>query len=313
MKFQQRDFQREGGEQDRLQASVMAALKEAGVDRPQVKMTFFDAIIEGEIADEEAAEAALRLIEEKAPPVRILPAHNQLVMRGWMVLERQGDTLSMRGLLPEAWTDELLENHPDAQRGEVKHQRSIRWEADPVGWGLFVDRYFEVVGDRRIEARAEKILLSGEATPTLARQWLQTGEGLLSDGQTILDDFTLFPSVWHFPSRKLESGIEGEQVLDLRRNLAASEIRFGDGEAGLPSGGIQLAPLAGVLIRAPQTVSFVIGGRAEANDRRLARERAEVVKRLLVEQGASAKRLEVVDFEPTSDEESAGLVEILIR
>ena len=72
----------------------------------------------------------------------------------------------------------------------------------PLGagdWGDFLRGYFREPGDRSVELRSGNLTMAGDATVGLRQDWLAEASDVV-DKERVEENFTLHPSVYHFPA-----------------------------------------------------------------------------------------------------------------
>ncbi|MEZ5387093.1 MAG: OmpA family protein [Prosthecobacter sp.] len=158
----------------RLTQETLARLKEAGVNDPVVDIRFFDIAVAGEAPDPPSREQALAAIRS-LQPLRLLPEADRLHVVARLDADVTGNTLHLRGWLPEgddknALTGMLSELRPDLRMNTEKLMTAavVRW---PEGFKppLTVDspmvrpivEKLRVPAELRIEAKGDSLVLSG--------------------------------------------------------------------------------------------------------------------------------------------------------
>ena len=143
---------------------IAKVLKENEVFEPKVSMQYLEATIAGLVASEEAAATVVREVTQ----IRgVSTVKNQLVVQGWLKIRREGKELSVAGIIPAEWESELLKGQPDAVTENLEWRASAQLAGkSAVAWGLFIDDFLQPEGDRALHLSGNRILISGEVTPS---------------------------------------------------------------------------------------------------------------------------------------------------
>jgi outer membrane protein OmpA-like peptidoglycan-associated protein len=296
-------------------ARIEALLEKNGVTAPEVEIQYFDATLRGGVANLTMVE---RLEGEVVAMPGIRRVVNELQVRSAFSFFREDDQLFAEGVVPEGWRSELVAGQNAVDLANLKEQSSATLSlGDATVWGLFIDRFFDQAGARKMAFDGEELELSGEATPQLARD-LTVAAVRLTGRERLEVAFETFPSRFHFPSREVASPLEGEALRALQRSLLEETIPFQDGSSNLnDTGSARLQGVAEELQALDASVLLVVGTHPESKSEdamRLARQRAEVAKRNLVAAGLSPASLETMVYEMTKENrEIRGQVEILVR
>ena len=309
-------FQRQAVEQDasgRQTGLVLEVLERHGVIEPEAAVDFLDVSISGFVESEEVSENITQEVNALRG-LRLVESH--LRIQGWFEVVREKEQVSAKGLVPLSWTQELLKEQSQVEQSEVREKEStIMTGTHPAAWGLLLDDLLAQPGDRSLSQRGTKCILGGEATPRLASEWIAQVKEILPKGVTVQNEFSLYPSTYHFPSREIESDLGGESLRSVRRTLADSLLAFSAEKTVLTSKSEALLDeIVALILENQESAHFVIGGYPDESGSALARQRAEAVHKKLLAKGAPVRGLTVEPFEMTEDDSKGyGHVEVLVR
>ncbi len=316
--FQKQRF--ESSLQPRLREAAMEILKEEKVEGAAVRMEYLDAVISGRVGSEERREAVAARVDS-LPGLRVPPGGNQLRSYGWIRIVRSEGVLRGEGVMPRDFSISLPESLEVAPGWDEKMERRTSVEApEGVGaWGEFLSYFFDEPGNRGVELRWRGLRMWGDATVGLRSDWLSKASEVVEKDE-VGDEFTLHPSVYHFPGFHPKSVDDPAKVEDLRRRLGEVVIAFGSGNSvELTDGERRKVGAAAQVIRdAEEEARYVVGGHpafggnVTANGE-LARKRAQFVMRLLVEHGVPEEQMEVEVFGVTADGTRGDRVEIVLK
>jgi len=224
----------------------------------------------------------------------------------------KADTLVLSGLLPApALKEELV-----AALAEVAGAREVDPTAlkasphvlpaafaRPELLAAFVKSFFSLPPPRAFDILSDGIPhLSGIATRQLESTWL-TLLRPVTGAAKVDAQFTLVPSLYHFPGYQIQSKIPPETVAPLRETLRGCAVVFDTGSARIPSQEqTRLATLAPTLLAAGPALGLVIGAHPdpagpEKLEKDLGKSRAEAVLSFLVEQGVPAAEIHAAVFD----------------
>lgn len=313
MHFQQKAVQQSS--RDEASQQVARVLLEHDVIAPAVAVNFLDVTIGGYVGSEEKSAEISREINALRG-LRL--ADNQLKVEGWIRLGRDGKGRAFaQGTVAPNWVQEGLKGAQELDLSELQTKPSIVMSGPhPAAWGVFCDAFLAQPGAREFLFQGTHLILSGEATPSLARDFADTAEKVVP-GVEREERYETFPSSWHYPSRVIESSASGEALRSLRRTLGESlvaiESEQGAGELS-SSTGRQLDELAALLIENQPGNTFLLGGHPDEQGAELAQKRASVVEKALLDRGVPPEILQTVSYEMTEDRgEVRGRVELLVR
>lgn len=315
--FQKQHFQNHL--KPRLEAEVRKVLEAEGVQAPSVHLDYLDAVISGRVdTDEQRQLVAARV--DSLSGVRMTTGGNQLHTYGWLGLTREGGSLKATGVLTKGRAISLPNPLVTEEGWDDGVERQARVD-DPRGmdrWREFLSYYFKEAGNRSVELRVNALTMRGDATAGLRSDWLSKASEVVPK-DNVFDDFTLHPSVFHFPGY-IPRSVQDRTVLEqLRRQFGANVVSF-DGESSELSGPERdkVILAARAIITAGESARYVVGGHparsgnATTNSQR-ARQRAGEVVKVLVEHGVIARQLDVMAFSVTPGEERENEVEIVVK
>jgi OmpA family len=222
------------------------------------------------------------------------------------------EAIVLSGLLPDtALKAELVAALAETAAGRVVDPAALKASphvlpaafAKPQLLAAFVSGCFSVPGPRSFDIQSDGIPhLGGTATRQLESVWLALLRPVT--GAARVDaQFTLVPSVYHFPGYRPQSKLAPETLKPLRESLRASTIVFDAGSASLPpQEQTKLALLAPTLLAAGPAVGLVIGAHPDPTapagaEKMLGQARAEAVLSFLVQQGVPAADITATVFD----------------
>lgn len=310
MKLQQKTF--ENRVLPVLTAQVAAVLSEEEVSAPEVEVAYLDATIGGGVDDWATAE---RVEERVLALAGIRKVTNRLLVRGNLKAAREKKSIIVVGLVPEGWPDDLKSGSDEIDLSKLQERATTTFAlGDSLEWGRFIAQYFERPGSRAFHFNGETLFLTGEATPSLAKDLVQAAISQVG-AEKVSAQFQLYPSQSHFTLREVESPLDGEALRSLQRSLLEGRISFLSGESELSETGEGvLAELANQILTSNSGLQFIIGAYPDSLGQDLALKRAQEVKNRLVAAGLPETSLAVTVYEMTEESrEFAGQVEILLR
>jgi hypothetical protein len=228
-------------------------------------------------------------------------------------IHAKGDAIVLSGLLP----DTALKAELVAALAEVAGARVV----DPTGLqasphvlpaafaktqllSAFVNSFFSLPPPRTFDIQSDGIPhLTGMATRQLESVWLALLRPVT--GAAKVDaQFTLVPSLYHFPGYQIQSKLPPDTLDSLRKVLSDCVIVFDPGSAQIPPlEQAKLAALASTLLAAGPSLGLVIGAHPdpagpENAEKDISKARAEAVQSFLVEQGAPTMDIHALVFDP---------------
>lgn len=223
-----------------------------------------------------------------------------------------GDAIVLSGLLPDTVLKaELVAGLAEAAAGRVVDPAALKVSphvlpaafAKPQQLAAFVSGYFSVPGPRSFDIQSDGTPhLHGMATRQLESVWLALLRPVT--GAAKVDaQFTLVPSVYHFPGYRPQSKVSPEVLKPLRESMRACTIFFDAASATIPpQEQTKLALLAPTLLAAGPAVGLVIGAHPDpsapgAVEKALGQARAEAVLSFLVQQGVPAADISATVFD----------------
>lgn len=283
--------------------------------------------------DTQAVKISPYVTIENIPRIDSIPAAYR---SAWTAIEvpasltviREGKTIHMSGALPaevsaqeltatlkEASLDSLVDAH-ELKSGVYVQPAKF---ANAAVLATFLKSFFSSPGAMRFTANASKVQISGQATPSQQGEWLTQIEPV-AVGTALETELQLFPSIYHFPGRSMESRLAPDALRPLEDVLRATTVNFGQGYA-TPEAGEQpklVAAAAAIIAAGPET-RIIIGGHVDASgdpkdNQTMARRRAENVAADLVAKGVPPQSFEVTVFEPVpGGTERSRQVELMIK
>jgi outer membrane protein OmpA-like peptidoglycan-associated protein len=198
------------------------------------------------------------------------------------------------------------------------HVRSAAF-ADEQSLPAFLKAFFSTPGAARFEADAQSIHVSGDATPSMQREWMSLLEPLAA-GAKLDARFQIHPSKFHFPGYQRESKISTDALAVLQDVLRATVINFGPGYATVDENeDAKLITAASAIVAAGADARIIVGGHVDAtgdatDNMTMARRRAESVVASLAGRGVPPHVLEGAVFDPVpGGAERSRQVEFLIK
>ena len=291
---------------------VLGVLEEMEVGSPEVTVRYFEASIGGAVASETASQAITEKVKEVHGVVQV---KNQLVVQGWFQLERKGGRIIGTGAVSEDWKKEIVKGQTEIDVSGLRTRAYLELAGrNPVVWSLFVDQFFQLEGEVSLVLNGGQLRVEGEAVFS-DLQLVRKASRNLGNDVLFESGMTLRASPFHFEGRELVSKIEGEPLRRLARQLEGTGISFEEGSVGLSERGKEVCrELAAVLLEAPSSVKFLIGGHPDEGGEGLAEQRARKARAFLLEIGVEKRNLRWVPFEKIGSESGiSGQVEILIH
>lgn len=185
--------------------------------------------------------------------------------------------------------------------------------------------FMSLPGPRSLALSGDQVVLQGSATlALLARLWEQAGRG--ADLEQYLYRARLYPSVYHLPGYRAETGLDEATQDRIRERLAGAQPVFPNGAVTLgPGERDKIERLADAVRLSGGRARFVIGGHVDPGHAEgiqagieLGHARAEAVRRALTGRGLADDLFEVIDFGPTRlagepEAPGGGRVEVLLK
>jgi outer membrane protein OmpA-like peptidoglycan-associated protein len=303
----------------RLKAAVEDMLKEEGVENPSVHLTYFDAVIAGRV-ETDAQRQAVAVRINAMSGVRIPPGGNKLHTFGWIRSARSSERYRGEGVISKDLPVQLpVSLNPQVGWDDGLERRATVEVPEAVErWDVFLRYYFGETGNRSVELRVDGLTMRGDATAGLRSDWLSKASEVVAKDE-VFDEFTLHPSIYHFPGYLPVSVTDETTLAGLRNKLASNTVEFVVGKEEFPNTerGKTVAA-ARAILNAGEHARYVVGGHpartgnVTANGQ-LARKRAQEVVKILVEHGVMRAQLEVVSFGVTTAGDRDNQVEIVVK
>ncbi|MCA1964633.1 MAG: OmpA family protein [Prosthecobacter sp.] len=297
--------------------------------------------IEGWLPDQGAVDSLLSLLRQTRPDLRLearklrtsplvhmpegekLPFHVGSLMLSPILaplrvpssleIARSGDQLVARGLVPDdglrAGILEALRAGPhgltvDATALRVSTHALAAPFTEPATLLPLLRSFFSTPSPGSLRFSADdNPVLTAEATRTLESQWL-TLLRPLTHGRRAELHLDYYPSLHHFPGRRLHTVLPPAVQQAVTDALADPFVRFSPGKSTLArEEEARLASLVPALLSAGPGLRLIVGGHPDPNgtpeaEARLAMARAEQVVSFLIEQGTPAVEITPLAFDP---------------
>lgn len=228
-------------------------------------------------------------------------------------IHSKGEAVTLSGLLPDtALKEELVDTLAEVAGAREVDPTALKASphvlaadfAKPSLLAAFVKSFFSFPQPRSFDIQSDGIPhLTGLATRHLESVWLSLLRPVT--GAARVDaQFTLMPSIYHFPGYQVQSQLPTATLESLREILRGCTIVFAPGSAQIPpEEQTKLATLAPALLAAGQHLGLVIGAHpdpsgSEKVEKDLGKARANAVMSFLVEQGAPTADIQAVVFDP---------------
>lgn len=305
--------------QPKLRVAVEDILEEEGVENPSVRMTYLDAVIGGRV-ENDAQRNAVAVRVNSLAGVRVPKGGNKLQTYGWIRIGRTDGTFRGEGVVSKDLPLRLPETL-QAQAGwddAMERRETVEVPDEVMRWGDFLNYYFRGGGNRSVELRVEALTMRGDATAGLRSDWLSKASEVVPKDK-VFDEFTIHPSVFHFPGYVPVSVTDQTTLEVLRRQLSANTVKFVARKGQLPNTEREKAVAAArAILNAGEQARYVVGGHPArtgnvTSNGQLARRRAQEVVKVLVEHGVTIEQLEVVSFGVTTESERDNQVEIVVK
>lgn len=238
--------------------------------------------------------------------------------------------LVLRGVVPQAVLKERLVSTLTGRRHglqvDATQLRVVPHTRPAVFWGgealaAFLGSFYSTPQPGRFSLAEAGVRLTAVSTPSLEAAW-RTLLRPVAAGLPVAEDFTSYPSIFHFPGRPLESKIPETLVAPLRQDLEALKLSFEKGTAQMePAAESRLSAVIARLKDAGPGLRLLVAGipPAGAPDRlqatREALDRADAVTAFLRAQGLPQEALQSValDAAPGASPAAAAPVVLLLR
>ena len=302
-----------------LEIQVREILKAEGVVSPGVELNYLDATISGTVdSDEQRSRVEARI--DALSGIRMMREGKRLRAPGWLRVARRANRFTARGVVSK----DLVVRLHDARGMESGWDEELErreFVVDPGGierWQEFLAYYFKEQGDRSVELRKGRLIMRGDATAGLRSDWLSKASEVVGKDM-VLDFLEMRSSLYHFPGYQPDSLSDGTVLGQLRRKLEASVVTFRPGSGQLQTADRDKVILAArAIITAGENVRYAVGGHPARDgnateNSRMARLRAEVVVKILVDSGVTAGQIEVAPFGVAPETDRDNQVEIVVK
>lgn len=168
----------------------------------------------------------------------------------------------------------------------------------------FVRGFFSAPPPRSFDIGSDGIPhLKAMATRQMESQWLALLRPVTGTAK-VDAQFTLLPSIYHFPGYQTQTSLPPEVITPLRESLRGIAIAFDNGSAKItPEAQTQLATLAPTLLAAGPGLRLIIGAHPDpagqdSAEKAVGKARADAVLSFLVEQGVPSTDISAMVFDP---------------
>lgn len=238
--------------------------------------------------------------------------------------------LVLRGVVPQAALKERLVSTLTGRRHGLQVDatllRVVPHTRPAAFWGgealaSFLGSFYSTPLPGRFSLSETGVLLTAVSTPSLEAAW-RTLLRPVAAGLPVTEDFTSYPSIFHFPGRPLESKIPETLLAPLRQDLEGLQLTFEKGTTRMEAAAeSSLAAVIPRLKEAGPGLRLLVAGipPAGAPDRlqatQAALDRADSVTAFLRAQGLSPESLQSValDAAPAGSPASTAPVILLLR
>jgi len=303
----------------RLERQVEEILKEEGVVDPGVRLDYLDAFISGAVdSDSQRARVVARV--DALSGVRVIGHASELRAPGWLRIERKEERFSVSGVVSEDLVVELNPplKAPSGWDAGLERRKFVINPKGVGGWAEFLEYYFREQGDRSVELKKGGLIMRGDTTSGLRIDWLSKASEVVPKDM-VSDEFVLRSSPYHFPGYQPESLRDGTVLGQLRRKLNDGVVTFRPGSEELQSGDRDKVIIAArAIITAGEGARYAVGGHPARDgnateNSRLARLRAEVVGKILVDHGVLISQIETRSFGVAPGGDRDNQVEIMVK
>ncbi|WP_395751167.1 OmpA family protein [Prosthecobacter sp.] len=262
--------------------------------------------------------AVVRWQEGIKPPLTassalLKPIIDTLRVPAELHISARADAIVLSGMLPDTkLKGELVAALAEVAGARVVDPAALKASphvltaafAKPELLAAFVRSFFSVPPPRSFDIQSDGIPhLKGVATRQMESAWLALLRPVT--GAAKVDaQFTLVPSLYHFPEYQIQSRLMPETIDSLREALRGFVINFDAGSAQIPPvEQTKLATLAPTLLAAGPALGLVIGAHPDpagpdSLEKHIGKARADAVLSFLVEQGVPAADISAVVFDP---------------
>lgn len=268
--------------------------------------------------DELHSSPEVRWPEGLKPPLTagsplLKPIIDTLRVPAELHIRAKDDAIVLSGLLPDpGLKEELVAALAEVAGARVVDPTALKASphvlpaafAKPERLTAFVNSFFSLPPPRSFDILSDGIPhLKGMATRQLESVWLALLRPVT--GAAKVDaQFTLVPSLYHFPGYQVQSQLPPATLAPLRETLRGCTVVFDAGSARIPpQEQTRLATLAPTLLAAGPRVGLIIGAHPdpagpENVEKNLGQARADAVLSFLVEQGVPSAEIHAVVFDP---------------
>ncbi|MEI6534464.1 MAG: hypothetical protein WCN98_03910 [Verrucomicrobiaceae bacterium] len=243
---------------------------------------------------------------------------------------KAGDTIYASGALPGAELRDAVLQAVLGSRAETTidsrqlkagpYVKPARF-TDAKDLPAFLQSFFNSPAPELFETDGDKVRVTGHATPDLDHEWRKLLTTLVED-DALKAKWRIFPSPYHFPGYRPQSGLAAEELENLRCALQGAVIYFDSGNLSLgPQEMLTVIAAAQAIQAAGPNARIIVGAFPDAvDDAKLneaaARKRIESVITALVDKGVQKQQLETVIFEVMPPPDGANLsrsIEMLVK
>ena len=302
-----------------LEKQVEGVLREERVVDPGVRLDYLDAVISGAVDSEEQRTRVVARVDA-LPGIRVIGQVSELRAPGWLRIERQEGRFVAKGVVSED-LEVKLDGPLKAEPGWDASLERRTFVVDPDGvesWAEFLTYYFKEQGNGSVELSKGRLIMGGDASSGLRVDWLSKASEVVPKDM-VSEDFTLVSSPYHFPGYQPQSVWDKTVLEQLRRKLNDSVVTFRPDSGELQRADRDKVILAArAIITAGEGARYAVGGHPARDgnateNSRVARLRAEVVGKILVDHGVPAGQIETVSFGVVSVGDRDNQVEIMVK
>lgn len=228
-------------------------------------------------------------------------------------ISAKNDEITLAGLLPRAeLKGELVAALAEVAGGREVDPSALKASphvlpaafAKQEALAAFVHSFFSVPPPRSFDIGSDGIPhLKGAATLQMESAWLALLRPVTGAAK-VDGEFTLVPSIYHFPGYQIQTKLPPEVLNPLREALRGCVITFEAGSSRLSAEEqTHLATLAPALLAAGPALELVIGAHPDpagpvSVEEAVGKARAGAVLSFLIEQGVPAADISAVVFDP---------------
>jgi outer membrane protein OmpA-like peptidoglycan-associated protein len=167
--------------------------------------------------------------------------------------------------------------------------------------GDFAGQFAAAPGKRSFFLTDKSLEVQGEVTEDLLSQWKTVMDKMAAKGFATVAKWEVFPSFFHFPSRKVGGTLGADAIAKLKQVLLDNQVFFDTASSKLKRAERpKLEAIATAVKELGSSVQFVVGGHADMRGKAAANQRLSERRVKSVMSALESLGLNMKDFEATS-------------